>query len=129
VSKKPRCFHTARKHPLNLTGRDALLARAHEIENLKPKVQRKMGVLKDSSLPDGELAFALIASMKAKASGLAFHLANALRIRVPAMRAYRAVRPKLALDICKGSGFVIEAGIVKSGFGHGGISYGLTSSI
>ena len=52
-------------------------------------------------------SLALVALVKAKASGLAFHLANALGVSIAAMRAYRTVRPKPALDI-RESGFLVE---------------------
>src|SRR5579871_6391773 len=38
VSKEPSGFHAARKHPLDLIGRNALLAGAHQVNDLKPKV-------------------------------------------------------------------------------------------
>jgi hypothetical protein len=128
MSKKPSGFHAARKHPLNLPGRNSFLASAHQVNNLKPKMQRQMRGLENSSLSDSELPLAFIAFAKAKAGGLALKLSDTLRVSIAAMWANWAIRPKFALDIRK-SGFLIqEAGIVKSGLGHGGISYGLNST-
>jgi hypothetical protein len=42
VAEKPSGFHAARKHPLNLAGRNAFLGRAHKVNDLQPKVQRQM---------------------------------------------------------------------------------------
>jgi hypothetical protein len=99
VSKMPSGFHAERKHPLNLTGRYAFLAGAHQVDNLMPKMQWKMRRLEDSSLPNSELPFALVAIVKAKAGSLSFHLANALRLRIAAVRANWSSPPKLAFDI------------------------------
>jgi len=124
VGEEPSGFHAARQHPLNLIGRDAFLAGAHQVNDLKPKAQRKVRTLEDGSLPHSELPTAVIANVKAKASSLALHLTNSLRVGVAAVRANGTVRPELAFDIRKSGGFVIEAGVVESGLGHGGISYG-----
>ncbi len=123
MPEKPSGFHTARKHPLNLIGRNAFLAGAHKVDNLKPKAQRKVRTLEDSSLSHSELTTAVIANVKAKASGIAMHLANTFRITISTVRANWAVRPKLALDIRESGSFIVEAGIIKGGLGHGGISY------
>jgi hypothetical protein len=124
VSEKPSGFHAAFEHPLNLAGRDAFLAGAHQVNNLKPKMQRQVRAFKDGSLSNGELALALVAIVKAKARGLAFHLANALRVSIAAVRAYGAVWPQLALDIRESGGFIVEAGSGENWIGHGDISYG-----
>jgi len=123
MTEKPSGLHAARKHPLNLIGRNAFLAGAHKVDNLKPKAQRKVRTLEDSSLSHSELTTAVIANVKAKASGIAMHLANTFRITISTVRANWAVRPKLALDIRESGSFIVEAGIIKGGLGHGGISY------
>src|ERR1700733_1480794 len=107
VGEEPSGFHAARKHPLDLIGGNSFLAGAHQVDDLKPQMQRQVGALEDGSLPNGELSLALVALVKAKTSGLAFHLANALCVGVTAMRAYRTIRPKPALDI-RESGFLVE---------------------
>jgi hypothetical protein len=82
-------------------------------------MQGQVGTLKDGSLSNGELAFALVALVKAEASSLALHLADALGVGIAAMRANRTIRPKPALDI-RESGFLVEKlrGVEK-GSGHG----------
>jgi hypothetical protein len=88
-------------------------------------MQRKVGTLEDSSLSYGEVALAFIALVKAKASGLAFHLANALAVSITAVGAYWSVWPKLAFDVPESGLFVDEVLGVENGTGHGRISYGL----
>ncbi len=39
VGKEPSGFHAARKHPLDLIGRNALLAGAHQVNDLEPQMQ------------------------------------------------------------------------------------------
>jgi hypothetical protein len=129
VSEEPSGLHAARKKSLNLASRDALLAGAHQVDDLQPQMQRKVRTLEDCPLSNGELALALIAVVKAKASGFAFHPAEALRVSVAAVRAHWAMWPKLALDVSESGGFIIEARIVKSRFGHGGISCGFKPSL
>ena len=119
MGKEPRGFHAARKHSLDLIGGDALLAGAHQVDHLEPQVQGEMGTLKDGSLFYGELPLALIALAKSKASGLAFHLSNAVGVGIATMRANWTVRPKPALNI-RESGFLAdEVGGVENGSGHG----------
>ncbi len=123
MGKEPSGFHAARKHPLDLIGRDAFLACAHQVNNLEPKAQGQVRTFKNGSLTNSKLATTFIAIVKAKASGLALHLANAVRIGVAAMRANRPIGPKFALDIRESGSFVVEPAIIKSGLGYGGLSY------
>jgi hypothetical protein len=123
VGKEPRGFHAARKHPLNLIGRDSFLASAHKVNDLKPKAQWKMGTLENGSLANGKLPATFLAKIEAEASSLAFHFADAVRINIAAVRANWPTRPQLAFDIRESGGFIIEMGVIKSGLGHGGISY------
>lgn len=124
MAKEPSGFHAARKHPLNLVGRNAFLAGAHQVNDLQPKMQRQMGTLENGSLPNGELSLAFIALAQAKASSLALHESNALRIAVAAMRANWPVWPQLVFDIFE-SGFLgLKLRCVENGIGHGEISYG-----
>jgi hypothetical protein len=118
VSEKPSGFHAARKHPLDLIGRDALLAGARQVDNLKPQMQRQVGTLKDGSLSNGELSLALVAFVKAKAGSLALHLADALGVGIAAMRANRPSRPKPVLYIRESSVFVDEVGGVEDRGSH-----------
>ena len=95
---------------------------------MQPKAQLKMRAFKDSPLANGELPLAFIAVVKAKAAGFALKFANAVRVSIATVCANRPVRPKLALDIRESGGFIVEAGGVKSGLGHGRISYGLNTT-
>ena len=110
VSEEPSGFHTAREHPLDLIGRYAFLAGAHQMDDLKPKVQRQVREFKDGPLAHSKLALALIALAKAEAGGFAWHLANALLVGIAAMRANWAIRPELALDVVESGFFVFESG-------------------
>lgn len=121
MAEEPSGFHAARQRPLNLVGRNAFLAGAHQVDDLKPKMQREMGRLKYGSLPYGEWLAAFLAIVKAKAGGLAVHLGNSLRIGVAAVRAIWASWPKPALDIRESCLLVLKAGIVESGVGHGNL--------
>jgi hypothetical protein len=114
VGKKPSGFHAARKHPLDLIGGDTFLAGAHQVDNLEPQMQRKVGTLKDGPLSDGELPLALVALVKAKASSLAFHLASALSVGIAAMRANWTIWPKPTLDIRESSFLVEELGAFRT---------------
>src|ERR1035441_1050750 len=82
MGKKPSGFHAARKHPLNLVGRNALLAGAHQMDDLQPKVQRQMRRLENGPHAHSEGPAALIALAQAETGGLASHLVNALRVGV-----------------------------------------------
>ena len=121
MGEEPSGFHAAREHALNLVGGDAFFAGAHQMDNLEPQMQRKVGTFKDSSLLNSELTLAFVAFVEAKASGLALHLADTVGICVAAMRANRTMRPKPALHI-RESGFLVdEVRGVKNGSGHGNL--------
>jgi hypothetical protein len=129
VAEKPSGFHAARKHSLDLIGRDTFLASAHKMDNLKPEMQRQMRRLEDSSLSHGEWLAAFPAIVKTFAGSFAGRLGNALGIAIAAVRASRPVRPKQRLDVRKGGVFVLEAVFGKNGMGHGVISYGLVPTM
>lgn len=46
MAQKPRRFHAAIEHPLDLTGGDAFLAATEQVNDLEPKVQRQVRGLK-----------------------------------------------------------------------------------
>src|SRR5258708_37604434 len=48
MPQEPRGFHAAIKHPLNLTGADAFLAGAHQMDDLQPQMQRQVAGFKNS---------------------------------------------------------------------------------
>ena len=128
MAEEPCGFHAARQHPLNLVGRNALFAGAHQMDNLQPKMQRKVRAFKDGSLTNGELALALVAFAKAKAGSLAMHELDTRGIGIPAMRANWPIWPQLALDVLESGGFGLKVRGVENGIGHGGISYGLNTT-
>jgi hypothetical protein len=112
MGKEPSGLHAAREHPLNLAGRNALLAGAHQMDNLKPKMKLQVRGLKNGSHPHSEGLLAGIALVKADASSFALKPANP--IRATAMAANRAIRPKLALNISESRFFVLEMGRVEN---------------
>jgi hypothetical protein len=118
MGEEPSGFHAAFEHALNLPGADSLLAGAHEMDDLQPKMQRQMAVLKDGPHPDGEGLLAGVAFPKAKAGGLALKAADLLSIRVAAMRADRTIGPKHRLDMIESGGFIFEMRGVQNGLGH-----------
>jgi len=65
--------------------------------------------LKDSPLSHGEWLAAFAAIVKAATGSFAFHLFDALRVNIAAMRADWAVRPKRCFDERKSGVFVLEA--------------------
>jgi hypothetical protein len=69
-------------------------------------------------LAHSEWFAAIVALAKAKASGLAFHLADAFGVGIAAMRANRTVRPKPALDVRKSGFLVKELRGIENGGGH-----------
>jgi hypothetical protein len=124
VSEKPSGFHAANEHSLNLAGSNALFASAHQMDDLQPKMKGQMRGLENGSHAHGERLAAFIAFVETKASGLAFHLVDALMINVAAMMTSWSMRPKTAFDISESAFLVLELRGGKNGFGHGVNSYG-----
>ena len=118
MAKEPRGFHAAIERPLNLAGADTFLAGRNELDGLQPKPQREMAVLEDRADPHREGLTAGVALAQAGARGLAVQPAD-LVARGLAMRADRAVRPKLLFDVLKSRFFVVEPQIGKDRFRHG----------
>ena len=86
----------------------------------------KVRRLEDGPHAHGEWLAAFVALVKAKAGGLAFHLANALRIALPQCGQTRTMRPKPALRHTRKRRLRSGNAVVgKNGVGHGEISYGL----
>src|SRR5271156_1089201 len=123
MTEEPSGFHRANKHTLDLTGRDALFGRTHQMDDLQPKMQGEMRGLEDGSHAHGERLAAFLAIVQAKPSGFALHLGNAVSIGVAAMRAVWAFRPQHAFDMCESGFLVVEMGGFKNGASHGKISY------
>jgi hypothetical protein len=122
MAEEPSGFHAAIKHPLNLASGDTFLARAKQVNDLKPEMQREMAVLENRSHANREGLLARVALVKASAGGLAVQAANARRFT--AMGARRAARPKRGFHI-RESGFLrFEMRGRKNGISHGVSSYG-----
>jgi hypothetical protein len=106
VGQVPSGLHAALEHALDLTGADALLGRAHEVDDLKPQVQRQVAILKDRANADSERLAAGVALAQAGPGGLAVQAADALPLA--AMGADRATRPQVAFDILESGVFILE---------------------
>jgi hypothetical protein len=117
VSKEPSGFHAALKHPLNLASRNALLARAHQMDGLQPEVQLQVRGLKDGPHAHGERLSARVALAQARAGSLAVQPANVFLGRA-AKRASRTIGPKLRFDVSERCGFVLEMSGGKNRLGH-----------
>lgn len=118
MRQKPSGFHAANEHPLNLPGRNAFLAGAHQMDDLQPKMQRQVRGLEDRPLAHRERLAALIAFAKAETGGLAGKLADALGIGIATMRAAWTMRPKLAFDVSESGGFGLELRGIENGICH-----------
>ena len=106
VPKEPGSFHAATERPLKLAGRDPLLGRAHEVERLKPNVQRDVAGLEDASHSDGKLFPAGIALVQAGARCFPVQFADP--IGFPAMVADRTIGPELRFDVSESGFFDVE---------------------
>ena len=130
MGQEPRGLHRAIERALNLAGADALLAGAHEVDDLQPQVQREVAVLKDRAYADGEFLAARVALAQPVARqplgvllgglGAGVQRTDLLSRRL-AMRAHRASRPKRRLDVGKGCIFVVEVGFKKDRASHGNL--------
>ena len=117
VGQEPRGFHGALQHPLDLTGADALLAGAHQMNDLQPQMQGQVRGLEYGALAHGELAFAGIALAQADPGGFAVQAGDALALA--AVRAERTIRPQARFDVLESGGFGLEVRGVENGAGHG----------
>lgn len=122
MAEEPGSFHAAPKHPLNLSGRDALLAGAEQVNDLKPQVQRQVTILEDRPDPHREGLLAGVAFEQSRTGRLAVQAANTGSFATA--RAYRAVRPQVSLNVGESGGFTLEMGFIQNGLGHGHRSYG-----
>jgi len=116
MAQKPCCFHAAAKHALNLPGRNAFLAGAHQVNDLQPQVQRQMRGFKDRAHPHRKGFLARIALVQARTGRLALQTANAGRTL--AMRANGAIRPKPRFNESEGGFLVHKMQGVQNGVGH-----------
>jgi hypothetical protein len=124
VAKVPSGLQSAAEHPVKLTGADAFLAGAKQVDGLKPQVQLQVAILKNGADPHRKGLPAGIALAEAGAGRLAVQPSDLGTICVPTMRARRAVRPKLGFDVLKRGVLIVEAVIGQNGLGHSEISHG-----
>ena len=127
MAKEPSSFHAAIQHSLNLTGADAFLAGAHQMDDLQPQVKRQMAGLENGAHTNGEGFFAGVALAKPRSGSFAVETAYA--VARAAKGANRTIRPKARFDVLESTGFGHELGSGKNRGGHGGISYGQNSRI
>jgi hypothetical protein len=118
VSEEPCSFHAAIEGPLYLASADPFLAGGDELDRLKPQMQGEMAVLENTADPHGKSLAAGVALAEAGAAALAGQATNALLIPIAAMRADRAFRPQMRLDIGKSGFLVVEVGDGKNGISH-----------
>lgn len=118
VAKVPRGFHAAAERPLKLAGADAFLRRAKQVDRLQPQAQRQVTVLENRVDPHRERLAAGVALVQARTGRLAVQTPD-LVARGLAMRADRAIRPKLLFDVIEGHLLVMKPQIGKDRFGHG----------
>jgi len=125
MAQEPSGFHAAPEHALKLAGGNAFLAGVHQVDGLKPQVQREVARLHDGADRNGELALAMAALTQAVANlpGLALHAFQRVdAVNRAALRAGRAFGPQPSLDVGKSGVFIAEMGLGKDGVSHGNIS-------
>ena len=121
VAHEPSGLHADRKGALKLAGADAFLGRAHPEDRLEPVPHGGVAILEDGPDLHGEGLTALVALPEADPGGLAGEAPNPGGIAVPAVRADRAIRPQMGLDVLVSGGFVVEERSVQNR-GHSGFS-------
>ena len=121
VPDEPCGFHAATEHALELAGADAFLRRAHQEDRLKPKMHRDVAVLKDGPDLHGELLAALIALAKSRTGRFAREAPNTTLVVIAAVRADRAMGPKLRLCVVVGGLLILEVRGVQIRV-HGAVS-------
>ena len=117
MHQKPCGFHAPAQSALYPAGRDAFFARANQVDRLKPNMQRNVARFENRPHPHRKRLPARPTLPQTPAR--AFAPQSRGLIDRAAMRAHRAIRPKLRLDVCDRGFFVAEMRRVKSGF-HGG---------
>ncbi len=127
VAKEPCGFHAAFEHPLNLPGRNAFLAGAHEMDDLQPKMQRQVRVLEKSSHAYRERFFAGVALAEAGTRGFAVQTANLRGFAT--VRANRTIWPKRGFDISESGCFGLEMRGGKNGLSRSENSYGQNTTL
>ena len=118
VAEKPRGFQAAAQGALQLAGRKAFLAGAKQVDGLQPQAQRQVAILENRANPHRERLTAGVALVQASARGLAVQAPDFVA-RGLAVRADRAVRPKLLFDVIEGRLLVMKPQIGKDRISHG----------
>ena len=118
MAQEPGGFHAATKSPLDLTSSKALLAAGHEVDDLKPNMQRDVAGLEDRSHANGEGLPAGVALPKSRSIALTAQPPGS--VQRAALWADRPIRPEFRLDISEGGGFTLELGGGQFGL-HGGL--------
>jgi hypothetical protein len=98
---------------VKLVGANALFARRHQEDGLKPHMQRDVAGLEDGADLDGEWLAALIALVSADPGTLAAHLADALDTAT--VGADRTVWPYASLDEPIRRSLIVEVLVGKDG--------------
>ena len=119
VSEKPCGLEATAEGTVELTGRDPLLAGAHQIDSLKPDVHRHVAKLEHTAHAHREWLAAGAAFPQAGARALALQL-RCFADRA-AVRTNRTIGPQSAFDIGDSGFFVAKLRGVKGGL-HGGCS-------
>ena len=129
MAEVPRGFHAATEHPLKLARGDAFLRRAKQMDGLQPHAQRKVTVLKNSTLAHRKgratAAVALAQSdlhhaFRVLPAGLRAHTFKAtdLLCRRATVRARGTARPELDFNVIEGRFFAEKSGIGKDRVRH-----------
>jgi hypothetical protein len=124
MAKVPSRLHAAAEDALKLTGGDAFLGTAKQVDGLKPQPQRKVAVLENRANADCEGLTAGVALPQANAGRFALKSAELGLIRVLTMRANGTVRPKLRFNVSEGRYLIVKPCIGQNRFGDGQNSYG-----
>jgi len=117
VAKMPSGFHAAAQGPLKLAGGMAFLARAKQVDRLKPEPQAKVAILENGADPHGELLAAGVALAEARTGRLTSQAPDFLASGL-AMRADGAVRPKPGFDVLESGLLAMKMGGGKDRFCH-----------
>ena len=107
MGQEPCSLHAALEHPLNLAGRDSLLAGAHQMDHLQPQVQGKVRRLEDSPDPNSERLPAGVALVQALAGGLTIQLADMIA-GCTTERTVGTIGPKVSFDIRESRILIVE---------------------
>jgi hypothetical protein len=108
MHQEPCGFHAAIEGPLNLASADAFLARANELNGLKPQMQRKVAILKNATYADSERLPTGVAFPQSRTAAFAIQATDPSMIGIATMRANWPVWPQISLDIGESGIFVVE---------------------